>query len=515
MTDVGFPLDHNAILWCYGLLSSITHSMRVLSKLSADQSQASPIANYAGNPPVDINTIINFTQPVPSAFFRTQGELDQTVSFASSEAELRFRYWQKLQQVAIEPVAHFIERNASYEVWRNAEQAEIQYLLEVLSLPPSSQNTQRNILDFNYLLNSNPVRVILAKLNLLSLNLDFSGNYGQNTFLASLSVSAFLFLNGSLSLILLMYTLTSVLILSVPLIKSLGGFYSKHSKTSMPTYWELMHPFAHLYIDLIAPVLYRTLKALLGFVISEQTFDRLVSVISIGQFVLPLAVVVTIGGSQPLRFLAVISPVLQVIHAYGIALAIRVGLFAVFFTIKKIVGTIYFALRLTIWRKPVRSLIAKIGGVYPFSVLCRERTWLLGALIFLIVGSFDKYSSGDLYWGYYFLSVTILFEALIIVYLMIQTTLSIPPPVLTTKSSDLRNINGYLFNDMSILLTIWMVPLLMYPSVNFAFELIVGDFSSHLLALPLYGLFGPELIHFSLALFGVIYFILAMRNPSK
>ena len=507
MIGIKFPVDHKAILWCHQVLDKVTRAINVL-------------VNSTSKDYLDFNFVIDIERPVPSASVLFANNLPS--NYISFESTAKFKYLkrchrngynrtQHLMKSVISPVASYIERNESLELWRNAEDREIEYIHKGFA----SNKSNSNFVAF-----ASTVRTIF-----------------------------FYFVTSKLPLVALLYVVTSFAIASVPLLRSLAGMKGIENLS----YWDRMNPVVHSSADLLIPALNYWIKIGLSFLVGNQLGLRVVTLLNltlIGTLIVCIGFGCYHASSSPLAFIHSWSSMISILAAYCVALAVRAVGLLIIVIIRVIVSTFLQVamtiLRWTIWCRFIRrSVRAACSSTVGFickklnrpTITYRSMTnhflkyrWsiflscLLGPLIHTTIGRVLGSTPYSLGIGTYFWCLTTLISYIFFVVLVLQVLLFPAVTVTTTNNGDgdgngspaqaisVTNAESVTFaNEQSLMYTI-LIPLA-WPSARFAAFLLYDTSSELAQTISILDMFGPDRITYSLAMGMVCLHLINGRNP--
>jgi hypothetical protein len=338
-----------------------------------------------------------------------------------------------------------------------------------------------------------------------------------------LKMVAFNFIARKISVVPLCYLIISLLVLTVPIFRSLTSNWRNSALTEY-TGMNALFPWVHLNLDVtIGPFLHFCqcflppgwVKYVLYFLVSALS----VILLSLAYFV------VWLGLESP--SLALNS--FYLIIAYGASISLRAFLLltvaivhSIWRTVKDLCWTL---LRYTIcskairrsWRKALKFIKEKIGWQQPAPVSLFRYfvpSAIISAFVSIWIIGMDRIHGPDMHLGYmvYAISVTSILSyaaaALGIVFGCVF-------PPYDPRNENIESKYYTSFND--ILLLYLPVILLGWPSFYFAVQLVGGDAGymalTHHSSPELSTLFGPERIHYCIFLTAIAYHVWLARYP--
>ena len=349
--------------------------------------------------------------------------------------------------------------------------------------------------------------------------------------------------------VLLCYVAVCAMCLCVGLLRDLANLsgYKKHSSSSsspspsssasslssLSSSWYLLQPWTHTHLAVVSPALNSTVKALLPPAYSSLvTEDRpvvLYLLSAVAAIALPMMIFDFIF--RPLQFLLKYSHLVYWVVSYGLALALRglllLALFALEYLSPSVVSAVRVMLRYTIWCqfirrkyrfafKSVKSYFTNKGVPSLFFQLN-----FLGGMVSVGVVAWGVVLGGRRAWGRVFGVGSFLTLGTLVVSMAVLSLSAVCVPLLAANIAlpgdrgapgGGRGGSRRYDHQSQLNLLLLLVPLLVYPTVEFSRCLLFAPQGEYQAALPLFDLFGPERLNFLLALLAVVTHLIASRQ---
>ena len=349
---------------------------------------------------------------------------------------------------------------------------------------------------------------------------------------------AFEFLTSHIFKIFVCYILLSILCLSLPIFIALTNNTSTAWSASS---WSLLHPWNHSHLVVLSPALDSMARIVippnLGYIISPSK-PVLVYIVWMALLVL-LPKMLFDYIFRPLLFLSTYSPAMYWFVSYGLALGVRTVLLAVIVSVRWVFSSVWGLLRVilraTVWcqfiRRKVRGavkaikkmLIARLGlppamfrgdvliGTISVCAVCVGLAMGTGRAYSRAVGVEAIYSVGTLFVSISTLALTAVAVILLLLTIGLKTPDSKPVSEEGVGPGSPLNSGKY---DHSIQLCLLLAPLpfLSFPTAYFSYTLLFLPTKTFSAALPLFELFGPERLTFSICLLAIISHIIISRQ---